>query len=76
MFFSEKWENHADVEMVRWIQARNQKDDLNTLEYVSSEDDDTDNEKEPSVNATIGNSSGEDNDMIVANKFSALSTEQ
>lgn len=73
----EKWENHADVEMVRWIQARNQKDDLNTLEYVSSEDNDTDNEKEPSVDEAISNSSeSSDNDIFVANKFSALSTEQ
>lgn len=63
--------------MVRWIQARNQKDDLNTLEYVSSEDNDTDNEKEPSVDEAISNSSeSSDNDIFVANKFSALSTEQ
>lgn len=78
-----KWENHTDVETVRWIQAKNQGDDLNTpVEYISSEDEETYNEKQEqksSRNATNNSteSSSEENDVpLVANKFSALSAEQ
>lgn len=81
--FLDKWENHTDVETVRWIQAKNQGDDLNTpVEYISSEDEETYNEKQEqksSRNATNNSteSSSEENDVpLVANKFSALSAEQ
>ncbi|KAM0725204.1 Guanine nucleotide-binding protein-like 1 [Formica fusca] len=80
----EKWENHTDVEIVKWIQARNQGDDRDTqIEYISSEDEETYNEKQEQKSSrnTTNNgsmeSSSEENDMpLVANKFSALSTEQ
>lgn len=82
--FPEKWENHTDVEIVKWIQARNQGDDRDTqIEYISSEDEETYNEKQEQKSSrnTTNNgsmeSSSEENDMpLVANKFSALSTEQ
>ncbi|KAL6258580.1 hypothetical protein P5V15_010534 [Pogonomyrmex californicus] len=79
-----KWENHADVETVRWIQARNKGNNSNTSsENMSSEDEETDDErlmmKESSESAANDNStesSNEDNDVpLAANKFSALSTE-
>lgn len=81
-FSPEKWENHSDVEIVRWIQARNRGDESDTpTEYISSEDEETYNEKQEQKfrNATNNSteSSSEENDMpLVANKFSALSTEQ
>jgi len=82
-FFSEKWENHSDVKIVRWIQARNRGDELGTpTEYVSSEDEETYNKKQEqkcrdATNNDSAESSSEENDMpLVANKFSALSTEQ
>ncbi|GAB1868182.1 Guanine nucleotide-binding protein-like 1 [Camponotus japonicus] len=78
-----KWENHSDVKIVRWIQARNRGDELGTpTEYVSSEDEETYNEKQEqkcrdATNNDSAESSSEENDMpLVANKFSALSTEQ
>ncbi|XP_050457625.1 guanine nucleotide-binding protein-like 1 [Cataglyphis hispanica] len=80
----EKWENHADVEIVKWIQARNQENDPDTqTEYISSEDEEEDNEKQEqkyppdATNNDSTESSSEDNDIpLVANKFSALSAEQ
>lgn len=78
-----KWESHSDVEIVKWIQARNRGDELGTpTEYVSSEDEEIYNEKQEqkfrgATNNDSTESSSEENDMpLVANKFSALSTEQ
>ncbi|XP_011692066.1 PREDICTED: guanine nucleotide-binding protein-like 1 isoform X1 [Wasmannia auropunctata] len=78
-----KWENHADVETVRWIQARNKGDNFSTPTEISSEDEETDDERlteESSRCATNDNSnsesSNEENDVpLVANKFSLLSAE-
>lgn len=82
-FFPEKWENHSDVEIVKWIQARNRGDDHDTpTENISSEDEETYNEKQEqkfrdATNNDSTQSSSEENDMpLVVNKFSALSTEQ
>ncbi|XP_072746102.1 guanine nucleotide-binding protein-like 1 [Anoplolepis gracilipes] len=79
----EKWENHSDVEIVRWIQARNQGDGPDTPEYISSEDEETYNEKQEqrssrdATNNDSTESSSDENDMpLVTNKFSALSAEQ
>ncbi|KAL6426727.1 hypothetical protein ACFW04_009230 [Cataglyphis niger] len=80
----EKWENHTDVEIVKWIQARNQGNDPDTqIEFISSEDEEEDNEKQEqkypqdATNNDSTESSSEDNDIpLVANKFSALSAEQ
>ncbi|KOC59955.1 Guanine nucleotide-binding protein-like 1 [Habropoda laboriosa] len=47
----DKWENHSEVELVRWIQARNKEHDVNELEkvYTSSEDKRKENRMIPTV---------------------------
>lgn len=69
--------------MVRWIQARNRGDGPDTpTEYISSEDEETYNEKQEqrsrdATNNDSTESSSEENDVpLVTNKFSALSAEQ
>ncbi|XP_012526873.1 guanine nucleotide-binding protein-like 1 [Monomorium pharaonis] len=79
-----KWENHVDVETVRWIQARNKGDNFSTLTEMSSDDEETDDERLTESSGSVANndndnsteSSNEENDMpLVANKFSLLSAE-
>lgn len=81
-----KWQNHADVETVRWIQARNRAvddSDTPTTYMSSSEDEEIDNDKQGSEEATGGVAndnftelSSEEKDIPpVANKFALLSTE-
>ncbi|KYM92420.1 Guanine nucleotide-binding protein-like 1 [Atta colombica] len=77
-----KWENHADVETVRWIQARNKGDNFSTpTEDMSSEDEESDDERLTESSISVANdksteSSNEENDVpLVANKFSLLSAE-
>ncbi|CAL7945464.1 unnamed protein product [Xylocopa violacea] len=86
----EKWENHPEAELVRWIQARNKEENINETGkvYVSSEDEDEDNEEERSEDKTYrdklesddsGNSddTGSEDPEIphVVNKFEALSSD-
>lgn len=78
--FVEKWENHADVETVRWIQARNKGDVSTPTENMSSEGEESDDERlTESSESAVNNpteSSNEENDVpLVANKFSLLSAE-
>lgn len=86
LFLLEKWESHADVETVRWIQARNQvTDDCDTpTTYISSSEyeeetyDDEQGRKKAErgvVNNSTGSSSEENDIPPVANKFEVLSTE-
>lgn len=84
MFFVEKWENHADVETVRWIQARNKGNNFSTpTENMSSEDEGSDDERltesSGATNEAANNStesSNEENDVpLTTNKFSLLSAE-
>lgn len=82
-----KWESHADVEMVRWIQARNQTtDDYDTppMDMYSSEyEEETYNDKQERKEATkdakvkksTGSLSEENYIPPVSNKFALLSTE-
>ena len=90
-FVTEKWENHSEIELVRWIQARNKDEDVNNVEkiYTSSEDE---NDEEESVEtqkhqkkiSKMTSDSSDDSSEItseeseisyVANKFEALSTD-
>ncbi|XP_011864993.1 PREDICTED: guanine nucleotide-binding protein-like 1 [Vollenhovia emeryi] len=80
-----KWENHADVETVRWIQARNKGDNFSTpTDNMSSESEESDDERLTESSGSIANNTAngltewpdEENDVpLVANKFSLLSTE-
>lgn len=86
----EKWENHSEVELVRWIQARNKGEDINDVKkvYISSEDEDEeehleDQKHQKKISKDICDNS-EDSDETtseelelpnVVNKFEALSTD-
>lgn len=80
--FSEKWESHPDVEVVRWIQARNQaassnQDDYNTLDLFSEDEEERYNgiqSKENTANDKSTESSSEENSRpTVANKSNVSS---
>ncbi|CAK9804377.1 Guanine nucleotide-binding protein-like 1 [Anthophora plagiata] len=83
----EKWENHSDVELVRWIQARNKGDRVNDVEKASSssEDEDEDEEEEDSESQKRekkGESDDSDDTVSeeseiphIVNKFEALSAD-
>lgn len=76
IFFTEKWASHADVEIVRWIQARNQEEESNTpSEYMSSEEDATySGKQDSSENSTPAELSSEECEVpLTVNKFSVLS---
>ncbi|XP_076748630.1 nucleostemin 4 isoform X2 [Xylocopa sonorina] len=87
----EKWENHPEAELVRWIQARNKEENVNSEMgkiYVSSEDEDEDDEEERSEDKKhrdkVESGDSEDSDgtgseeseiPYVVNKFEALSAD-
>ncbi|XP_076663867.1 nucleostemin 4 [Andrena cerasifolii] len=76
----EKWEDHPDVEVVRWIQARNKGEDCNdhaSKVYVSSEDEeDTEGQSETHKPADEQDTSTDESEIPhVVNKFEALATD-
>ena len=74
----ELWENHPDIDIVKWIQARSQIE----IEAISSEDDDSEN---PESIHSLHNDDSDDSQVPVdelefetseaTNKFKILSTE-
>ncbi|KZC06821.1 PREDICTED: guanine nucleotide-binding protein-like 1 [Dufourea novaeangliae] len=81
----ETWENHPDVELVRWIQASNKGEDFSDEGRVllSSEDDETEEEPADSGKQRKGHGFNDSDDTSseeseipkVVNKFEALSTD-
>ncbi|XP_003703243.1 nucleostemin 4 [Megachile rotundata] len=81
----ENWENHPEVEIVRWIQARNKGEDFNDAGkvYLSSEDEMDEEERSESqkqqkkedFDNSDDTSSEESEIPQVVNKFGALSTD-
>lgn len=76
----EKWEDHPDVEVVRWIQARNREEDCNdhaSKVYVSSEDEeDTEEQSDTHKHAKEEDTSADESEIPrVVNKFQALATD-
>lgn len=83
----EKWENHPEAELVRWIQARNKEENVYEAGkiYVSSEDEDEDDEEEDKKHRDkLESGDSEDSDDAgseeseiphVINKFEALSAD-
>ena len=75
-----KWEDHPDVEVVRWIQARNRGEDCDDHAgklYVSSEDEeDTEDQSETHEHAKEEDTSTDEAEIPhVVNKFEALATD-
>ena len=76
----EKWEDHPDVEVVRWIQARNRAEDCDDHAgkvYVSSEDEeDTEDQSKTQEHADDQDTSTDESEIPrVVNKFEALATD-
>lgn len=87
---TETWENHSEIELVRWIQARNKDEDVNNAGriYTSSEDENDEEESLETQNqkkiSKMTSDSFDDSSEItseeseishVVNKFEALSTD-
>ncbi|CAD1476638.1 unnamed protein product, partial [Heterotrigona itama] len=87
----EKWENHSEIELVRWIQARNKDEDVDSAEriYASSEDENVEEESletqkhQKKISKITSDSSDDSSETTseeskipyVVNKFEALSTD-
>ncbi|XP_053976140.1 guanine nucleotide-binding protein-like 1 [Hylaeus volcanicus] len=75
----ENWEDHPEVEFVRWIQARNKAEDVNEGRRVSvSSEEDTDENSEIDSNEESddsNNTSGDESKIRVVNKFEILSAD-
>lgn len=85
----EKWENHPDVELVRWIQARNKGDDASDVAkvFISSEEEEDEEERSPNrrddkkkgsdaSESTSDEMESDDTEIPqVVNKFEALSAD-
>lgn len=90
-FVTEKWENHSEIELVRWIQARNKDENVNSVGkiYTSSEDENDEEESleiqryQKKISKMTSDSSDDSSEITseeseisyVANKFEALSTD-
>lgn len=72
------WENHPDIEKVRWIQAKTTETETSASPDLvfSSEDEenptDDENEQQISDNSNESSESDEEATNLVSNKFAAL----
>ncbi|EZA50932.1 Guanine nucleotide-binding protein-like protein [Ooceraea biroi] len=79
-----KWEEHADIDTVRWIQAkdRQENDSDTSVKYTSSDGEETEGQKQKRLSDDTASSNSieslsEESDIPLANnKFAALSKEK
>ncbi|XP_043259536.1 guanine nucleotide-binding protein-like 1 [Colletes gigas] len=75
----EKWENHPEVELVRWIQGKNRTEDTDKdseTEKCSTEEDEEEEEEEEEEESNSDNTSSDESKIRhVVNKFEVLSAD-